>query len=217
MASTTIEIYERYRPNYKDVRASFTEELPTIESVRKTLNGEVSKELNFADWLQQQPPAYQRRLFGSGPVGQEKYAGWKRGDIILTKLPPSSPISVATLQRRHGLNEPKIISTTPVVDAPDILPVRVQRRIKNKSLVAPEYNGNKLLSPSDIPSFNFDALAAFLHSLTTSQLQRVLPKSILNNWKANPTAGGLRYKNGKRLNFETTIRKLEILLPKVSI
>lgn len=219
MALTKKQIasFEKYRPNWKDVNVSYPEEVPTVESVQKTLNGRISKDLKFADWFQLQPTSYQKRFFGSGPIGRAKYDGWKRGDILLTKLPPSSPISMATLQRRHGLNEPKVISTQPVVDVPDILPVRVRRRIKNDNKEAPEYAGSKLLKPSDIPSFNFDALAAFLHSLTSREIAQVLPKAIVKNWKANPTAGGLRYSNGTRLSFDATIKKLEILRPEVSI
>lgn len=213
-----LKIYENYRPQWTDVRIKHREpEIPTLEEIQRTLTGGVSKDLSFADWLQSQPTAYQRQIFGTGPVGTAKYEAWKKGDIILTKLPPQSPISMATLQKRNGAKEPKVFSTDPIVEPTSALPRRTVARINRDVADAPEYNGNKLIKPSDIPSFNYDALSSFLHGLTNAQLALVLPKSVLANWRKNPTAGGLRYNNGERLPFKITIDKLNNLLENVSI
>lgn len=214
-----IALFEVYSPEWTDVLVNYqADEVPTIEEVQQTLNGGVSKDLSFSEWLQSQRPSYQRQFFGTTAAGTAKYEAWKRGDIIVTRLPLQSPISMATLQRRNAPRDARVLSATPIVDPSGTsLPRRAQARLRANAVNAPEYNGNKLLKPSDIPSYNFDALSSFLHSLTPSQLEEVLPRTVLRNWRENPTAGGLRYGNGQRVSFENTIRKLIPLFENVSI
>lgn len=208
-----LKIYENYVPEWTDVRVKLQPQIqPTLEEVQRTLNGRASKKLSFADWLQSQPTAYQRQFFGRGAVGTAKYEAWKRGDIILTKLPPQSPINFATLQRRNGAADPKVFSVDPVVAPTSALPRRAAARLRANAADAPEFNGNKLIIPEDIPSHNFDALSAFLHSQEDAVVESVLPRTVLRNWRKNPTSGGLRYGNGERVSFEIVIRKLKEIL-----
>lgn len=208
-----IALFEAYRPGWQDttLRAQVTE-VPTMEQVVASLDGGVSDSLGFSDYLERQPARYQRQVFPPGEAGKNQYEAWKRGDIIITSLPPQSPIAFATLQRRSGALDADVVASAPIVDPTGTpLPRSTQARIRANAANAPTYAGNRLLSPSDVPAYNFDALSAYLTSLTPEQVAKVLPKTILASWKVNPTAGGLVYANGRALSWQLIIKRLNAL------